>query len=154
MLKLIILLKYIQLFKYFQSNNGVYKGNDVLSVLRKLKTTRTNFKKIKKKHTWKWLQDNYVIIIQPFLVISGTFFQSIYAMKTFLCIPAKKVYVYINITKLDITNSTFGLAFQVYTCTWPCDRSMPSLCYNYSGSCKTYQWDPVTSVTDLHWFDS
>lgn len=26
------------------------KGNDVLSVLSKLKTTRTNFKKIKKKH--------------------------------------------------------------------------------------------------------
>lgn len=43
--------KIYQLFTYFQSNNGVYKGNDVLSVLSKLKTTRTNFKKIEKKHT-------------------------------------------------------------------------------------------------------
>lgn len=42
--------KIYQLFTYFQSNNGVYKGNDVLSVLSKLKTTRTNFKKIEKKH--------------------------------------------------------------------------------------------------------
>ena len=55
--------KIYQLFTYFQSNNGVYKENDVLSVLSKLKTTRTNFKKIEKKHTWKQLQDNYVLIL-------------------------------------------------------------------------------------------
>ena len=36
---------------------------EMMFFLSKLKTTRTNFKKIEKKHTWKQLQDNYVLIL-------------------------------------------------------------------------------------------
>lgn len=43
--------KIYSIIQIFSIKQWGVKGNDVLAVLSKLKTTRTNFKKIKKKHT-------------------------------------------------------------------------------------------------------